>query len=204
MSGYTQTTNELLYAYYGAATTSVPTTTPGATITAGYPAIEIPAGFFKNAGSQLSSSLRLEMGGLATATATIPTWQFFLYASIATTSAPAFATTLTLGSTSTFTPGTAETNDWWFATLHLGLRTLALGQASTVTCQGEFNSDIFAASTLTIQSTNLVTMPGPGAYTPFSTYDTTQAYLLWPALSLGAATAGNTVTLEYLKLYGEN
>lgn len=204
MSGYTQTTNELLYAFFGAATTSVPGTSPGTTITAGYPPIIVPAGYMRSVGSQ-SSSLRLEIGGLATATAAIPTWQFFLYASVATTTAPAFSTSgLTLGSTTTFTPGTAETNDVWTATIHIGLRTLALGAASTVAAVGEFKSDVFQASALTIQSTTYVSMPGPGAYTPVATWDTTQAYVLWPALSLGAATAGNTVTVEYLKLYGEN
>ena len=203
MSGYTQTTNELLYAFFGAATVSTPTTSPGATITAGYPPIIIPAGYMRNTGSQ-SSSLRLEMGGLATATATIPTWQFFLYTAIATTSAPAFATTNTLGSTATFTPGTAETNDVWTATIHIGLRTLALGQASTVVAVGEFKCDMFVSAAFAVQTQLLVSMPGPGAYTPLATWDTTQAYVLWPALSLGAATAGNTVTVEYCKLYGEN
>jgi hypothetical protein len=28
--------------------------------------------------------------------------------------------------------------------------------------------------------------------------------VLWPGLTLGAATAGNTVTVQYMKLYGEN
>src|SRR5271156_3803962 len=124
MSGFTQTTDELLYAFFGAATVSVPTTTPGATITAAYPPIEIPANYFANVGSR-SSSLKLKMGGLATATAVIPTWQFFLYAAIATTSPPAFATTLTLGSTTTFTPGTAETNDVWNAEIDIGFWSLA-------------------------------------------------------------------------------
>jgi len=203
VTGFTQTTDELLYAFFGAATVSVPTTTPGATITAGYPPIEIPPKTFVNVGER-SSSLRLEIGGLATATAVIPTWQFFLYTAIATTTAPAFATTLTLGSTATFTPGTAETNDVWNATIHIGLRTLALGAASTIVAVGAFQSDVFQSATLGIQTTTYVSMPGPGAYTPFATYDTTQAYFLWPALSLGAATAGNTVTVEYCKLYGEN
>jgi hypothetical protein len=203
MSGFTQTTNELLYSYDAAATPSVPTTSPGATITAGYPPIIIPAGYFKNAGSQLSSSLKLEMGGLATATATVPTWQFFLYAAIQTTSAPAFATTYTLANTATFTP-TAETNYWWFADINLTLRALALGEASTVSVHGEFRSPMFASSSYAAATPLDVTIPGSGSYSPFATYDTSQAYVLWPALSLSAATAGNDVTVQYAKLYGEN
>lgn len=203
MSGYTQTTNELLYAFYGAATVSVPTVSPGATITAGMPPIEIPANFFKNVGS-LSSSLQFKIGGLATVTAAIPTWQFFLYIAVATTSAPAFATTTTLGSTPTFTPGQAATNFPWDAQIEIGLRTLLLGAASTVPAQGYFESYAFAPAAYSVTAGPKVFMPATGAYTPLATYDTTQTYLVWPALSLGAATAGNTVTVEYCKLYGEN
>jgi hypothetical protein len=203
VSGFTQTTDELLYAFYGAATTSVPTTSPGATITAACPPIEIPANIFTNVGSR-STSLRLEIGGLATATATIPTFQFFLYIAVATTSAPAFATTTTLGSTPTFTPGQAATNFPWDGVAHIGLRTLALGAASTITCQGFFESYAFTTAAYSATAGPKVFMPATGAYSPLATYDTTQTYLLWPALSLGAATAGNTVTVEYIKLYGEN
>lgn len=203
MSGYTQTTNELLYAFYGAATVSTPTTSPGATITAGYPPIEIPANMLQNVGGR-STSLKLELGGLMTATATIPTWQFFIYIAVATTSAPAFATTTTLCSTPTFTPGQAATNFPWDGVINIGLRTLTLGAASTVIAQGYVESYGFAPAAYSVTAGPKVFIPATGAYSPLTTYDTTQTYLVWPALSLGAATAGNTVTLEYLKLYGEN
>lgn len=203
MSGYYGKNYELLNAFYGAATVSVPTVSPGATITATYPPFLIPANYFGDVGER-SSSLVYKIGGLATVTATIPTWQFFLYAAIATTSPPAFATTLTLGSTPTFTPGQAATNFPWDATIELGLRTLTLGAASTVIAQGYFESYAFAPAAYSVTAGPKVFMPATGAYSPFATYDTTQAYLLWPALSLGAATAGNTVTVEYAKLYGEN
>jgi hypothetical protein len=200
MSGFTQTTNELLYSSYLAATTSVPTAA-AVTITAGLPVIKIPASYFVNTGER-SSSLRLEIGGLATATATVPTWQFALYAAVLA-SPPVFATTLTLGTTATFTP-TAETNYWWNGTLHIGIRALAAGQASTIVAAGNFESDMFATSSFGITTQSFVTMPGPGAYSPLATYDTSQIYSLWPSLVLGAATAGNTVTVQYCKLYGEN
>jgi hypothetical protein len=203
MSGYTQTTDEILYAYYGAATVSNPAITPGVTITAGYPPIEIPANFFSNVGSR-SSSLRFEIGGLATVTAAIPTWQFFFYIAVATTSAPAFATTTTLGTTGTFTPGQAATNFPWDCVLNIGLRTLVLGALSTVTCQGYVESYAFTTAAYSTTAGPKVFVPASGAYSPLATYDTTQTYLIWPALSLSAATAGNTVTVEYAKLYGEN
>jgi hypothetical protein len=203
MSGYTQTTDEVLYAFYGAATVSVPGTSPGTTITAGYPPIEIPANYFTNVGGR-SSSLRFEIGGLATVTAAIPSWQFFFYLSVATTSAPAFATTTTLGTTGSFTPGQAATNFAWDCVLNIGLRTLVLGALSTVICQGYVESYAFTPAAYSVTAGPKVFVPASGAYSPLATYDTTQTYLLWPALSLSVGTAGNTVTTEYAKLYGEN
>lgn len=204
MSGFTGTQTELLYSYYGAATVSSPTTTPGSSTTLTYPPIIVPSGYMKNANSSISSSLRLEQGGLMSATATIPTWQFALYCAVATTTAPAFATTATLGVTSVFTP-VAAANYVWNSTIHIGLRTLALGAGSTVVAVGEFKTNPFSIiTTYTPLSGNIVSMPANGAYTPMATWDTSQAYVLWPALILGAGTAGNTVTTQFCKLYGEN
>lgn len=200
MSGFKPVGCELLYAYFGAATVTTPTTTPGSSMILTYPPIIIPAGYFANVGSW-SSSLKLEMGGLLTSTATIPTWQFFLYAA-QLANPPAFATTLTLGSTATFTPSTASTNVTWEAVINIGLRTLALGAGSTVIAVGRYLSP--GVSVATYAAPDMAMMPPSGAYTPFATYDTSQSYTLWPALSLGAATAGNTVTTQYAKLYGEN
>jgi len=193
VSGFFGTQTELLYSFYGAATTSTPTTSPGSSITLTYPAIVIPGGIMGSVGSR-SSSLRLEIGGLMTATATIPTWQFFLYL----TTTNAFGTTLTLGSTGTFTP-TAQTSAPWTSSIRIGLRTLALGGASTVLAQGSFTSIGFPTATF-----GIVPLPASGAITPLATWASDQQYFLWPALSLSAATAGNTVTTEYLTLAGED
>jgi hypothetical protein len=196
VSGYQPIGGEVLYASCLAATASVPTAA-AVTITAGMPPIVIPAKYFKNVGDW-SSSLQFLMGGLMTATATIPTWNFGLYAAIATTSAPAFSTgSVTLGTTGTFTPPGAVTNVPWELEVQIGLRALALGAASTIVTWGGFRGAGFNAA-------GYVPVPGSGAYTPPATWDTTQAYVLWPGLTLGAATAGNTVTVEYAKLYGEN
>lgn len=202
MSGYTQTNTELLYAFFGAATVTTPTTTPGSSMTLTYPPIIIPGGFFHNTGSQ-SNSLKLEIGGTATATTAFPTWQFFLYTTPLVAN-PAFATTSTLGSTTTFTPGQAATTVAWDAIITIGLRTLALGTNSTLVTFGRFISNAFLPVAYTVTATNTVLMPGPAGTSTFATYDTSQSYTLWPALSLGAATAGNTVITNYAKLYGEN
>jgi hypothetical protein len=199
MSGYTQTSAELLYSYYGAATTTTPTASPGSSMILTYPPIVIPANYFSKLGAQ-SSSMKLKMGGLATVTATIPTWQFFLYL----TTTNAFGQTLTLGSTATFTPGQGATNAVWDADIDIGLRALALGSSSTIVAIGKYTSEAFTPAAYSATIYNTVTMPAIGAYTPLATYQTDIQYYLWPALSLGAGTAGNTVTTEYVKLYGEN
>ena len=54
MSGFTQTTNELLYSYYAASTTSTPTANPGTSMIVVYPPIIIPANYFTNVGSRSS------------------------------------------------------------------------------------------------------------------------------------------------------
>lgn len=196
MSGYQPIGAELLYASYALATTSVPAAA-AATITAGMPPIVVPAGYMKNVGSW-SSSLRLEIGGQMTTTATIPSWSINLYAAVGTTSPPAFASSgIVLGTTGTFTPTTAATSVNFLWEMHIGLRALALGAASTIVGWGYFQCT-------SVNAAGLVTFPPTGAYAPPATWDASQAYVLWPGLTLGAATAGNTVTVQYAKLYGES
>lgn len=191
MSGYTGSQTELLYSYGGAATVSVPATTPGTTITATYPACEIPGQYFAYGGSP-AKSLKLKMGGLLTATATVPSFQFALY--FGTTNA--FATTTTLALSGTNTP-TAATNVPWVLDCDIVLRTLALGSGTTIGCIGTVLCPTFVTPFV-------VSIPATGAYTPLATYAADANAYLWPALILSAATAGNTVTTEYMKLYGEN
>lgn len=193
MSGFTQTTNELTYSYDQAATTSV-VSASAVTITAGYPAIKIYGSTFKNVG-ELSSSLKFKMGGLLTATATVPSFTFALYTTSVTP--PAFATTNTLVTATAVTPSVV-TNAWWDMEVDIALRTLALGAASTVSAHG------WIRSAAAFPSPFYASMPATGAYAPLATVETDLQYFLWPGLTLGAATAGNTVTVQYAKLYGEN
>lgn len=190
MSGYTQTNTEVLYSNYAAATVTTPTASAVSLIVT-YPPIIIPAGYFSKLGAQ-SSSLRFKSGGLITATATVPTYIFGLY--LATTST--FATTINLAATTTFNPSAAQTNVpyWW--EVEIGARTLGLGAASTVAAFGDITSAAFA-------SPFFQSLPTSGAYTAVTVSNDVQ-YYLFPALTLGAATAGNTVTTEFVKLYGEN
>jgi hypothetical protein len=188
---------ELLYAFYGAGTVTTPTVSPGSSMILGYPPVTVPGGYMTNVGAH-SSSLKLVGGGLFIATAVVPTFQFNLYA---TTAQPAaWAATTLVGQTAVAAAPTATTGCWFTMEWNIGLRTLALGAASTVVCVGSVN--VFT----TFSTTAEYTIPAAGAtYTPTcTTWPEDQQVYLWPTLSLGAATAGNTTTMEWLKLYGEN
>jgi hypothetical protein len=191
MSGYTQTQTELLYSYGGAATTTTPTAA-AVSITGTYPACEIPGQYFAFGGTP-AKSLKLRMGGLLTATATVPTWIFLL--ALGTTNS--YVGTPVLVTTATFTPTAASTNVPWFMDVDIVLRTLALGGGSTVGAFGRVTSSAFP-------SPFFVTLPATGTYTPYALYSADANVYLWPTLTLSAATAGNTVTTEFMKLYGEN
>jgi hypothetical protein len=196
MSGYTQTTNELLYAFYGAATTSLTTVTTAQSLTITYPAIIIPSGYMSNVGAH-SSSLRFEMGGLLTATATIPTFTIGL--ALTSAQPPVFSATAPLVVSAAFTPA-ASTNQPFYMEVDIGLRTLGIGAASAVVAIGAFNCSTLTAAA----NTGAAPLPAVGALSPFATWETDLQYFLWPYLTLGTATTGNTLTVEFAKLYGEN
>jgi hypothetical protein len=167
MSGYKPIGTELLFATYNAATVSVPTAA-AVTITAGWPAIIIPAGYMSNLGDW-TSSLKFKMGGFMTAPLATPT----------------LATTPTAGSFS------------WKMEAEIGLRTMGgPGTTSTLVCHAAIDGGAFAA--------NLQTSPVATGNALITTYDKNINYWLWPYLTLSAATAANTVTAQYGKLYGEN
>jgi len=195
MSGYKPVGVELLFATYQAATISS-VSASAVTITAAWPGIVIPAGYMSDANGDWCSSLRLKMGGFLTATATVPTWSFGL----AITTANTFSAASPLATaTNTVTPAAGSGS--FTLEAEIGLRTLVIGAASTIVCHGEARSNLFTASG-TAQSIQLA--PGGSGNASFTTYDKQLAYYLWPYLTLGAATAGNTVTAQYGKLYGEN
>ena len=185
------TQTEVLHAFYGAATTSV-VSASGVTITAGTPEIVVPAGYMCTLGKR-SSSLKLKMGGFLTATATVPTFAFGL-AYTAFAAPPAFANTPVMATTTNTTTPTAGTGAFKLE-CEIGLRAMGLGNASTVVTHGAVDSNQF--------STNLQFAP-TGSGNTVTNWQSDQEYYLWPFILLGAATAGNTVTVQYVKLYGEN
>lgn len=194
MSGYTQTTNELLHSFYGAATASVPSAS-AVTITAGTPEIVVPAGFMSALGKR-SSSLCLRFGGYMTGTATVPTFAFGLAYTVFATP-PVFSAGTPLATLSNTVTPTAASGSW-DATFDIGLRSLGLGNTSTVWCSGK----VMASPALTTSAWWLNPLGAGG--TTDTIWQSDQEYYLWPYLTLGAATAGNTVTVQWVKLYGEN
>lgn len=194
MSQYFPPGTELLHSFYGAATTSVPSAS-AVTITAGIPEVVVPASYMTGLGKK-SSSLQLLFGGYMTATATVPTFAFGLaYTAFATPPAFSAATPLcTLSNTVTPTAATGS----FEGQFQIGLRSMGLGNASTIWCSGHVGTS--PALSTSIWWVNPL---GAGG-TTVTTWQTDQEYYLWPYLTLGAATAGNTVTLQFIKLYGEN
>lgn len=192
MSGYTGTLFEELYSYYGAATTTSPAAS-AVSITATYPPIVVPGGYMTGLGAK-SSSLRLRFGGQMTATATVPTWLF----GVAYTSAtpPSFSASTPLAATGTFTPS-AGTGGYFICEVDIGLRTLALGAASTIVTMGKSEGSLFP-------SPFWQSFPATNVAPTITAWESDLQYFLWPYLTLGAATAGNTVSLHFCKLYGEN
>lgn len=189
MSGYKPVGVELLFATYQAATVSVPAAA-AATITAGWPTIAIPAGYMSNDRGDWCSSLKLKLGGFIASTAS-PTFSFGV--AITTSNAFSAATPLaTATNTSTPTSGSGS----WKMEVEIGLRTLGAGAASTLVCHGSIDSNLITP--------NMQLAPAGSGNASFTTYDKQLTYYLWPYLTLSAATAGNTVTAQYGKLYGEN
>ena len=206
MSNYQPAGTELLYAYYGAGTVSVPTASPGSSMTLGYPPVTVPGGYMKNTGPW-ASSLKLVGGGLFIATATLPTIQFALWS---TTAQPATysAAGVKVGESSLFVPSAVTTGVPFEMEWNIGLRTAGTvsggsSATSTVVCFGK----VFTALSSTVTNTpNVWTIPTPAStYAPTeSTWPVDQQVYLWPTILVTGATAGNTVTMEWLKLYGEN
>ena len=192
MSGFTQTTNELLHSYFGAATVSAPVTATPVTITAGMPEIVVPAGFMQTLGKR-SSSLKLELGGYMTDNAS-PTWSFGL--AVTTGSPPVFGSTLLLATPTTAVIPTTGSGSWnMFA--NIGLRTLATGPTSTVWCNGVVTGNLFAAAPLELN-------PAGSGGTTMTTWQSDLEYYLWPYLTVTGTVTSNTVTTQFVKLYGEN
>ncbi len=131
--------------------------------------------------------------------ATVPTFAWGLAVSIKATP-PTFSAATPLGQTAAVIPAaTGVTAASWFMDVDITLKTITGAATSVLVTMGEVRIPGVVAAPFLGAS-----IPAAGAANTMSTYDVNQAYHLWPFLTLGAATAGNTVTAQYGKLYGEN
>ena len=201
MSGFTTTIFEELYSCGLAATTTTPAAA-ATSIIGGYPAPKIPAGYFAKLGEQ-TSSVKVILRGQLTTTATIPTWQFGLAWTQALPAA--FSATNVLAATAVRTPGTAAAGAWFFWEADIALRTQGLAAASAVVTAGTVMCESLRPAAYSATQSDEWSMPATGtAGVSGATIDIDQPLFIWPYLTLGAATAGNTMSVQLMKMYGEN
>lgn len=199
MSGYTMTQGELIYAADIAGTVTA-NQTPIQPANVGYPPIVIPGGFFANASeSYRQSSILVEWGGLFIATATVPTFTI----SFVTNTADTFAATATLVTSGTFTPA-ASTGEWFDCRLHIAARTIPISTLTAPTMATISAHGIFTIYPAAASAVSYSLPVAASTYSPAGVFDTTIQQYLYPCLTLGTGTAGNTLTTEYLKVYGQN
>jgi hypothetical protein len=209
MSGYTMTQTELLYSCSQASTpVTTPTTTPGASMTPGLPPIAVPAGYMANASGQRASTLCLKIWGLLQATSTVPTFGFGLNYTSATPAVWSASTPLvTSTSAITLATGTTVTAPF-YAQWDIAYRTPdAQGTSSgVVVAFGYVECPAFPVGLATSAgvSSSVAWMPPAGTIGNATAWDPNLTYYLWPSIFCGATTAGNYVTTEIVKLYGEN
>lgn len=190
MSRFGNTDYELYQSYSGPATTTTPTAA-AVSMVAGLGPLIVPGAALGGLGSK-ASSWRLRLTGLATATATVPTWKMGVAKTLTSTAA------FTGGfETPTFTPAVVTAALWWLD-FELTYRTLSQTNTGVVVVSGEVRGSSLIASPFS------QTIPASNGTNTWSDWDIAQTYYLWPYLTLSAATAGNTVTVQTAKLYGEN
>jgi hypothetical protein len=197
MSGYTMTQTEVLYSCSQASTpVTTPTTTPGAAMLTGLPPMVLPGGYMNNSGGNRASTVKIEIWGVLTATATIPSFGFSLYSTTATPAVWA-ATNLLATASSNITPtATASFYQCW----NISYRTAnPIGSPATgvLVCHGFTECATFAAPYKTWS-------PPAGTLGNQTNFEPDLQYFLWPTIFCSAATANNYVTCNIVKMYGEN
>ena len=199
MSNYYGNT-EVLYSYALSATTTTPTA-GAVSMIASWPSIEVPPGYFVRQG-KLTSSVKLKLRGQMTTTATIPTWLFGM--AWTQTMPAAFSASNVIAATAARTPGTANAGAWVDIELDLSLRTLALAAGSVLVGSGSVRSEALLPSAFSTTQIDEWSLPATGSTgQTAASVDVDQPLFIWPYVTLGAATAGNTVTAQMAKLYGE-
>lgn len=183
---------DCLYSYHNPST-NLATFTTEDNLQKTYPPVLIRAGYFLNA-QATGKSLRVKAcGQLGTTGAPTFTWTARLLTST-TWSAGGIA----LGSTAALTAGTTQTLAPYFLDLEIGLRTLAIGGASTVVTMGEVRSPLGLASPFA------GSIPANNTAVSVATLDNSVQYYLFLSAACGTSNALNLINLQSLKVYGDN
>jgi len=190
MSRYGGTDYELYQSYGGPATITTPTAA-AVSMVVGLGPLYIPGGFMGGLGTK-SSSWRLRLSGVATATATVPTWKMGVAKT--TTSTAAFTGGF---ETAAFTPAAVTGARWWMD-VEFTYRTLSQTNTGVVAVSGLITGPALVPSPFG------ASIPASNGADTWTDWDIEQQYYLWPYLTLSAATALNTVTVQTAKSYGEN
>jgi hypothetical protein len=193
MSGFTYTQAELLYSVDQAATVTSPSTSAVSAI-ATYPSPYIPGGFFAVSGGTKQSAGHISWTGILTTSSSAPTFTFGI--GLSTSDAFSASTVLVVSAAQTMT--NSLTSEWFDIEIELALRTQGQAGASTISAHG--TGEYFTAAT----TQAFFSLPAAGSYSPYSSYDTSIQYYVWPYLTLSAATAGNDITTQSLKIWGQN
>ena len=187
MSFYFGTQNELLYSYFGNGTPLATFTTED-NLQKTFPAVVIPGGYFANAGTR-TSCIRILAQGVMGSTAS-PTFTFSIRRTSVTPPAWAIGGTA-LGTTGALTAANAAAQ--WRLEAEIGLQTLSVGAASTVKYSGKFECPAGIVSPFSAQ------WEGTDA-----TWETDLQYFLWLSAACNASSGSNTLTLQSLRVYGED
>lgn len=162
-----------------------------------YPIPTIPGTFFNKLGD-LSSTAKIRAVGQVSSTST-PTFAVSLRLLSSATSWSAGG--LLLGTSTALATSSAIAGGWWQLDVHVFLRSIAAGAAtSSVLTAGTFSGSAFPL-TGSLPAAGTGGTPGVNA-----TLDNTgaTAYYLWVSAACGTSSASNTITMQGLKIYLEN
>jgi hypothetical protein len=195
MSGYTQTTDEVLFASVSQGT-QLATFTAEASLhgTLGIPVI--PGGWALNNGAT-GKCIKVKASGRMGSTTSGPT-MLLTARLIPFTSAFAWsASGITAAASAATTMAVSQTLVPWFLDMDIVLQNLNPGATSVISTMGEWRSNAFV-------SPFAAPLPAPNVTPVVSTFDSAVSYALMLSVTCGTSNAANLIHMSQFKMYGEN
>jgi hypothetical protein len=194
VSGYTQTTNEVLASTAQAGTTATYAAGTEQSLMGSLIPIAIPAFYFLN-NQATSKTLKIKASGLITCISAVSwTWSVRIF----TTNTFSAGLGILLGATPALVAPSTATLAPWFLEMDIAMRNVNSGATSVICAQGEVRSTTGLASPFGGP------MPPTNTSPQISTYDNSLTYYVHITLASTSASASNLANLQMLKLYGEN